>query len=431
MKSIWIKKRLNVSIPLTKGGHILSSLKLTRATSLSYRFIALLVCLFAFTNLNAQKLDSITPIRDNIGDLNEAAIRKGDFPGAIRLPGTDVSLAIGGFIKAVALYDTRYNEKNEILLPGTFSPENIYKGQTYMGAKASRLYFDGRSTIKDIDMRGYFEMNFTGASGFNLRHAYLELSNKKGQKLLMGQYWSLIMDLEAIPEGLVEPTISGLPFIRLGQIRFSTPLSKTLALSVSMEEPRNSDLKGVNMIPLNKYPLFVGSLSIDPSSIFHFSIMGMVRPMSIADLTDDSQNPATGYLSNATLIVKPNDANKLTLAGLYGSGASNYLLGADSNTGYFDGIRTELQTQHGGFGAYRHEWNEKFRSNFAYGMFVGDEIPNNPNPHIKSSTFAFINTFYRVNRYVNIGVEWIYSAKENFNGGKFNNNRFQFGIQLF
>ncbi|RXP60926.1 hypothetical protein EC396_04535 [Lutibacter sp. HS1-25] len=387
--------------------------------------------MFAFTNLNAQKLDTITPIRDNIGDLNEAAIRKGEFPGAIKLPGTDVSLAVGGFIKAVAFYDTKYNVKNEILLPGTFSPENIYKGQTYMGAKTSRLYFDGRYSIKDIQMLGYIEMNFRGESGFSLRHAYLQLSNKKGQKLLMGQYWSLVMDLQAIPEGLVEPTISGLPFIRRGQIRFSTPISKTLALSVSLEEPINSDLKGVNMTPLNKYPDFIASLSVDPSSIYHFSIVGMIRPMSFADKTDDSENRVTGYLSNATFIVKPNDAIKITLSGLYGSGASNYVLGADSNAGYFDGARTELQTQYGGFGVYRHEWNEKFRSNFAYGMFGADKIPNNPNPHIKSSTFAFMNTFYRVNKYVNIGVEWIYSAKENYNGGKFNNNRFQFGIQLF
>jgi hypothetical protein len=185
------------------------------------------------------------------------------------------------------------------------------------------------------------------------------------------------------------------------------------------------------MVPLNKYPDLVAALSIDLSAKFHFNVMGMIRPMSYADKTDDSENHATGYLSGATLIFKPGDSNKFTLSGVYGSGASNYIMGADGNAGYFDGNQFELQTEYGGFAAYRHVWNEKFRSNIAFGMFGADEIKNNPNPHIKSSTYAFINTYYRVHKYVNIGVEWIYTAKENYIGENFNNNRFQFGIQIF
>ena len=60
----------------------------------------------------AQVGDSVL-VRDFIGDMNESAIRRGEFPGAIRIPGSNVSLAISGFIKAVAFYDSKYRVKND------------------------------------------------------------------------------------------------------------------------------------------------------------------------------------------------------------------------------------------------------------------------------------------------------------------------------
>ncbi len=394
-------------------------------------FATAFVCIITIVPVHAQERDSIAPIRDNIGDLNASYIKNGQFPGAIMLPGTEVSLAIGGFIKAVGFYDTKYNQKNEIILPGTFTPSQFEEGQTYFGARSSRLFFDGRSSLGNIKMRAYFEMDFRGASGFTLRHAYLSLSNQHGQKLLMGQYWSLIMDLQATPESLVEPTMSGGGFSRHGQIRFTTPLSKSLTFSASLEEPNNSDLKGVDIITINKYPDVIGSLSFDPSSVFHLSITGMYKPVTFKNQSNGNLDTEDGWLTAAGMVVRPGTHDKITFGGTYGTGASNYIMGTDGTSGYFDQTTMELQVGSGFYCSYKHVWNEKFRSNIALGRFFGDEITNNPNTHIKSSTYGFINTYYQLNRYVNIGVEWVYSAKENYHGGSFKNNRFQFGIQVF
>ncbi len=399
--------------------------------NMKLRFIIVFVCIIAVFHINAQERDSIAPIRDNIGDLNASYIKNGQFPGAIMLPGTEVSLAIGGFIKAVGFYDTKYNQKNEIILPGTFIPSQFEEGQTYFGARSSRLFFDGRSTLGGVNVEGYFEMDFRGASGFTLRHAYLQLSNLKGQKLLMGQYWSLIMDLQTVAEGLVEPTLSGGGFSRHGQIRFTTPLSKSLTFSASLEEPNNSDLKGVDIIPVNKYPDVIGSISFDPSSAFHLSITGMYKPATYKNQSNGNLNTEGGWLTGAGIVFRPSERDKITLAGIYGAGASNYIMGTDGTSGYYDQTTMELQDESGFNCSYKHNWNEKFRSNIALGRFFGDEITNNPNPHIKTSTYGFINTYYQLNRYVNIGIEWVYSEKENYRGSNFNNNRFQFGIQVF
>jgi len=45
--------------------------------------------------------------RDSVGDLNSRAVAAGAFPGSFVIPGSrDVSLAIGGLVKTVAIADS-------------------------------------------------------------------------------------------------------------------------------------------------------------------------------------------------------------------------------------------------------------------------------------------------------------------------------------
>ncbi len=397
----------------------------------NHQFIILLSFLFISIQMYGQVKDTtiVYPGRDEVGDLNSTSIQKGEFPGAILLPGTKVSLAIGGFIKATAFYDTRYSDKNEIIMPGSFSANSFLDGQTYIGARSSRLFFDGRASMDNMKIRGYIEMDFRGAYGITVRHVYLKLSNINGQSLIMGQYWSQAMDLQTIPEGLVEPTMSGAPFARHGQISFRSLLNNLSSFVISIEEPNNSDIRGSNVQPINKYPDVIASLSIDPSTALHFSAMGLVRPIYVK--SNDTKLNKTGFLTNASIVIKPGGNQKFVVSGIYGRGASNYIMGADANAGYVSDNSIELQKQYGGFIAYRYAWSESWRSNIAVGRFGGDKLANNPGPHIKSSIFGFINTFYRLNKFVNIGAEWIYTEKLNHNDGSFVNNRFQIGIQVF
>jgi hypothetical protein len=56
--------------------------------------------------------------RDSVGDLNAAGIKAGEFPGSIKIPGTgDLSLAIGGFIKTVAIFDSDAENMGPIFCP--------------------------------------------------------------------------------------------------------------------------------------------------------------------------------------------------------------------------------------------------------------------------------------------------------------------------
>lgn len=395
-----------------------------------HQFIILLSLLFISIQMYGQDKDTtLYPGRDVIGDLNSQYVKPGEMPGAILLPGTIVSLAIGGFIKGIVFYDTKYKLKEEIIRPGSFTNIDFLEGQSYFGARSSRLFFDARSTIDPYLMRGYIEMDFRGPNGITLRHIFLKISNKTGQSLLLGQYWSNVMDLQTIPQGLVEATISGGPFSRHGQIRFSSPLTQSLSINISLEEPNNSDIRGIDVEPVNKYPDFVGFLYFDPSPSFHFSVMGLYRPINVS-VQDEDLN-ASGYLTNGSIVFKPDKKQKFVLSGLYGQGASFYIMGADETAGFVSNNMIELQKQYGGFFSYQFMWNNDLISNAAIGRFAADKIDLYPDPHIKSSTYFFINTLYHLNRYINVGIEWIYTEKVNYNGGYFNNNRFEFGIQVF
>ncbi len=384
--------------------------------------------------LQAQQGDTtkIFRDRDSYGDLNSDAIKKGQFKGSIELPGLNVSLFIGGFIKATAFYDTKYNQKEEVLVPATFSAKNIDKGQFNIGARSSRLYFDARATTKKgTTVKAYIEMDYRGSPGITLRHAYLEMSDIKNRTILMGQYWSLAMDLSTIPESLVEPTMSGAAFARHGQFRYTRPINKKTSISISVEDPNNNDFAGVPFTALKNLPDLLSAFHINPSKTFHFSLSGLLRFSKLRNDSSGKSYHKKGYLISSALFIKDNK-NKFGLNGVYGNAGAGYVMGSDASfSGYLSADQLELQNQYGGNIAFRHLWNEKFRSNIAYGILQASDIDTKSKTYLKGSQYFFINTFYKLNEYINMGVEWINASRKNNLGPRFINNRFQFGIQIF
>ena len=74
------------------------------------------VALIASAGFAQQRRDTVrardtTDTRDRVDDLNADAVKGGVFPGSFVIPGTEVSLAIGGFIKAVGFYDSDASDR--------------------------------------------------------------------------------------------------------------------------------------------------------------------------------------------------------------------------------------------------------------------------------------------------------------------------------
>jgi len=111
-------------------------------------------------------------------------------------------------------------------------------------ATITRLNIDARAPVPSGKLRGYLEWDLNSANdgtlGTRWRLVYGTWQNDYGT-LLAGQSWSTFMDLKILPEGLTEPTVSGVIFQRQGQIRWSQALSPEITYHIAIEDPNSND----------------------------------------------------------------------------------------------------------------------------------------------------------------------------------------------
>jgi len=156
--------------------------------------------------------------RDGVGDLNREAVTAGDFPGSFTIPGTgNISLAIGGFIKTVAIYDSNAERMGASFLPallGTQRPDE--SGSFALDATLTRMYFDARAPARSGQLRGRVEYDFNnkndGTLDVNMRLAYGTWDNDYGT-LTAGHTWSTMMDGDDEKKSFSEFSISISPFL--------------------------------------------------------------------------------------------------------------------------------------------------------------------------------------------------------------------------
>jgi hypothetical protein len=387
-------------------------------------------------------------VRDSIGDLNAEQVRRGEFPGSFRVGRDDkISLGFGGFIKAAAYYDNNFELGNINPLPqlyGLLGQDT--RGGFNLDASLSRFNVDGRASVAGGRVRGYLEFDFANSTNFKLRHAYLTYSTKSGT-LTAGQTWSQFMDLRSVPEAVSEPVTSGLVFIRQPQIGWSSQFKNGFNYGVSAEQSGGTDVLvlDADAFRRNNLPDLIGKFGYNAKG-GHFQVAGLLRKHEIFP-GQGERDSAFGSGVSVGAGVAVATKNYLSGSFTYGKGISRYLVGLDPiSSGYFHGTTAEtagrgvparlldqqiyLRTNYGGFIAYKHIWNDKWRSNF-YGGFA--KAPSNiPIPGLfKSTRFLSVNALYRINPYLTWGVEYMYGTKSKYFADPTDNHRILIGFQLY
>lgn len=369
--------------------------------------------------------------RDPVGDLNAAQVAAGDFPGSVKLPGKDISLGISGFVKTLIFHDTNAEGRKAIFLPALLgSSRDDRDGTTSLSAELSRLSFDARAKAGDSTFRGYVEFDFVGDK-LNLRHAYMTWDDRWGQ-LLAGKYWSNFMDLQALPEGLSEPTLSGAVFTRQAQFRYTRILGRGLKLSTSLEDSSSSDITAA--APVNTrsdWPDFTFNLN-HAGERSHIQIAGLLRQITV-DPDHQRSFGATGWGVHAGGHLNVGSKDKLVTTFVYGKGLGRYLLGVLPTAAAFvdvDARSISARSSFGAVGTIRHQWNEPCRSNAGVGYASVKTDPLQPDAALRASLYGLANYLCTVHRYMTIGVEYDYGRRRN-KVGNLDNNRFMFGMQIF
>ncbi len=380
------------------------------------------------------------------------AVAGGDFPGSFKLPGSDTSVSIRGFVKLDLLLDFDQEVGDSFVFasirPNGSAAQN--RGEAVrLHARQSRLTFETRTPTGYGPLHTYIEGDFLGEGGdqfasnstsFRIRHAFGELG-----PVLAGQYWSNFMDTEDRPELLDKQGPVAHVYKRQPQVRYTQRFGN-LRASAAVENPQNDFTTSTGLTPsgaipkpadepahdVERMPDLTAKLAYN-HSWGHLAVSGVLRRFE----TDnggggDSGLPPSerasalggGGLFGGTLHLSPLDArfgrDQVGFEGYYGSGLGRYLQRIANNDGAAvknfgsTSISLASQAQWGGFAWYQHHWTAELRSTAVYS--VGENhwahyaaFATNQSDRIQS---VHANLIWSPVRTVNLGAEFILGDRE-------------------
>jgi hypothetical protein len=194
-----------------------------------------------------------------------AAVEAGDKPRSWKLPGTNTSMNVGGFVKMSVLWDMGQSGQvtgtttTEGIGAGLYPVEgsqsdNIFNGGNFQfTARRSRFWIQTWTPTDWGELRTYIEADFAGAGStagsstnvLRLRQAFGTLG-----PVLMGKTQTLFGGLIGQPELLHDGAPMALGALRIEQIRYSHNFGGGLVLSVALESAEStSDTGGVDPSP--------------------------------------------------------------------------------------------------------------------------------------------------------------------------------------
>ncbi|GAC1627818.1 MAG: DcaP family trimeric outer membrane transporter [Nevskia sp.] len=353
----------------------------------------------------------------------------------------DFKLSWGGFVKLDTIGSffsdgpVAQGTGRDFYLPGAIPVAAVENARDYTDfiAKETRLFLKGDGTVLSHKVGAYVEFDFisgqisqaTGGAGneavtnaYNpsLRRAYITFDN-----LLLGQDWSTFQNLVALPDTLdfVAWPSDGTVFNRQPQIRYTLD-----GLSVALENPnttvaarRAPGAAAFAVTNDNTVPDFVAKYTLK-TGFGDFSLAGIVRQLADRNTVGAGNDTAIGYGASLAgrIPVFGKDDIRFTVSG--GDGIGRYL--ALNTVG--DAVVNRAGKLHSaeiynGFIAYRHPWNEQWRTNLvvsafhantgqaAFGSDFGDDVSRN----IRS---ASINLLYSPIPKLTLGGEYRHARRD-------------------
>ena len=202
-------------------------------------------------------------------ELAQDTVTAGEFPGSMRIPGSDAALRIGGLVRATSInsFDAIGTEDRFVTssIPVEGSEDARQGGRAVYSVRPSRFNFDLRTPTGVGAMRAFIEGDFAASIGsanaFRLRHAY-----GQWRKLTIGQTWSTFSDPEAEPVGIDREGLNAISLFRQAQFRWTHPFGQRLTLALAAENP-SPDLStpdGAPVAPVNQVPDVVARLRWTP-----------------------------------------------------------------------------------------------------------------------------------------------------------------------
>lgn len=372
------------------------------------------------------------------------AVVGGDVPGSYKLPGTDTSVRLSGWINLTAFKDfnqplgSKFSTGN---ISPNGSPSTLQKGNISMNSKLNRLMLETFTpntaigpvhTMLATDFFGSEKKTDAqeglGNNSYHMRivHAYAEMGG-----LLIGQTWSNFIDDPDSAETLDSAGPAGVPGERTPQVRYTIPLSAGGAISFAAENPvgdyqlpGSSTASSYAISTTNRIPDLTAKYEIG-GYLGHAQVSGIYRKFNVVDTAGNhAATSGTGVILGGTLNLGATHSSfgRDNVGGelWYGDGIGHYVPDDFGQPTAFavnglgsPAISAQGQKLKGANVWYRHFWSPKWRSTFAYGedaeTFASFVVA--ASDQAESIRTMHANLFYSPIPSVSLGLEFAHGAK--------------------
>ena len=291
----------------------------------------------------------------------------------------NTTVKIGGYVKLDALWSSFDNQVSsgsarEFYVPGA-TPVSSGASNNYfdMHAKQTRIHLGTDSNVGGKKLKSYIEIDFmtqgignekaTNGYAPEIRHAFIEYD-----KWLFGQTWSTFMNVAALPESVdFIGNTDGTVFVRQPQIRYTNG-----PWQFSIENPETTTPDGTAHDD-NELPDFIARYNLKHNDL-SLVMAGMLRQLTVQTGGVDDTASGWGISVTGKYMIGKNDIR----FGLNTGGGLGRYLAINTSAGAAADANGNLEAidSLGLFASYRHNWNDKYRSNFIYSML---DVDNNTN----------------------------------------------------
>ena len=368
-------------------------------------------------------------------------VSAGDFPGSIRIPGTDAAIKFGGRVRVavVATLDP-LGSKDRFLtnsIPVNPSPALDDGKQTNINANTTRFNFEMRTPTGAAHVRTFIEGDFFGDdNSFRLRHAYGQYHG-----LLFGQTWSTFSDPAANHEDLDFEGVSSDNVVRQPQIRYNWRTTPNHSLAFAIETPKVDVTNGVGS---DVYPDVVGRGIWKFKETGHVQVAGVLREIRAAFLGNPDHFVSTYGWGIGVSGVIPFRYFNLTDRFIFqlngGHGVGRYINDLNSlggQDGVFDPATGDFEVlnAYGWFLAYEHMWKRweqirdmNLRSSVIWSLVTVDNVDFQPPDAYHRTQRLSANLIFSPIPRIDAGLQYIYGTRRNLNGERGDARQIQFVI---
>jgi hypothetical protein len=361
-------------------------------------------------------------------------VSEGSFPGSFKIPGSDASIKLGGYVKADLIYDFDDIGSEDLFVTNSIRTEGKNRqGRTRLHARQTRLNVDVRKPSEWGPARAFVEGDFFGGGGnqnvsnstsFRIRHAFAELG-----RLTAGQTWSTFMDLSVVPDTLDFEGPNSELFVRQGQFRWTETLAPGLTVAFAVENPEG-DFANDGGLNLDRLPDGIVRLRWE-QDWGHLQTAFLARELRFDD--GENEDSEFGYgltLSGSLKVPFLHPKDKLAFQVNYGDGIGRYItdLGGGGFDARVDNGRLDTVQAFGVMVQGQHWWADNWRSTLAYGYLTVDNAGGAPGNTLETSHYVAANLVWSPISNVDIGIEYLFGYLETENDRSGAANRIQAAV---